>query len=125
MDAQDVPERMIPSSWTATQVVCAAFAVASIATGILVAVTTAQPISLGLIVFGVLALLTIPSKRLMGAYLVCGGAILLQLSVLSHSDSASYWSRDALFLTRSAYGIVGTAAVALGCLYCRLASPRS
>ncbi|WP_043825377.1 hypothetical protein [Rhodococcus opacus] len=87
-------------------------------------VTTGRPISLGLILFGLLAFAVMHSSRLMGPYLVFSGTGELQLSLVSRSVTSPRWSHDVLLMPGTAYGVVGTAAVVLGCLYCRIATSR-
>lgn len=87
-------------------------------------VTTGRLISLGLVLLGLLTLAVMHSGRVMGPYLMLGGSVELQISLVSRSMTSPRWSRDVLLTPGSAYGVVGTAAVVLGCLYCIVATSR-
>ncbi|MFC9362009.1 hypothetical protein ACFTZB_36240 [Rhodococcus sp. NPDC057014] len=124
MEAHDIPDRLVPPNWSPAQTVCAAFAAASAATGLLAAVTTGRPISLGLVLLGLLTFAVMHSGRVIGPYLVLSGTVELQLSLVSRSGASPHWSHDVLLTPGTAYGVVGIAAVVLGCLYCRIATSR-
>ncbi|PBC44881.1 hypothetical protein CJ179_29355 [Rhodococcus sp. ACS1] len=124
MEAHDIPDRLVPPNWSSAQTVCAAFAAASTTTGLLVTVTTGRPISLGLVLLGLLTFGVMHSGRAMGPYLVLSGAVELQLSLVSGFVTSPRWSHDVLLSPGTAYGVVGTAAVVLGCVYYRIATSR-
>jgi len=128
VEAHDVPDRLIPPTWSPAQVICTAFASAAAAAGLLGTVTTGRLISLGLVVFSLLTFVVvsarIPPRRIMGPYLVLSGTTLLQLSLLCRSDVSASLSHDGLLSPDCAYGVAGTAAVVLGCAYCRVALSR-
>ncbi|OUS88653.1 hypothetical protein CA951_37605 [Rhodococcus sp. NCIMB 12038] len=124
MEAHDIPDRLVSPNWSPAQMACAAFAAASTTTGLLVTVTTGRPISLGLVLLGLLTFAVVYSSRVMGPYLVLSGAVELQLSLVSSSVTSPCWSHDVLLSPGTAFGVVGTAAVVLGCVYCRIATSR-
>ncbi|QSE89388.1 hypothetical protein JWS13_12535 [Rhodococcus pseudokoreensis] len=124
MEAHDVPDRLIPPHWSPAQVICAAFAAAATAAGLLVAVAGATVAGLGLVVTGLLTFAVIPVQRVVGPYLVVSGVIELQISLLGRSDAQPFWSHDHLTAATIAYGVAGIAAVAVGCGFCRIASSR-
>lgn len=87
-------------------------------------VTTGRPISLGLLLLGLLTFAVMHTSRVTGPYLVLSGTVELQLGLASRSTTSPRWSHDVLLTPGTAYGVVGIAAVVLGCLYCRIATSR-
>lgn len=109
MEAHDVPDRLIPPTWSPAQVICTTFASAAAAAGLLGTVTTGRLISLGLVVFSLLTFVVvsarIPPRRILGPYLVLSGTTLLQLSLLCRSDVSASLSHDGLLSPDCAYGV--------------------
>ncbi|MGW5151777.1 hypothetical protein [Rhodococcus koreensis] len=72
VEAHDIPDRLVPPNWSPARTVYAAFAAASTTTGLLVMFTTGRPISLGLVLLGLLTFAVMHTSRVTGPYLVLG-----------------------------------------------------